>query len=187
VAQRSAVPYSAVPYSAVPYSAAPYSPAPSSAVPYSGTPQHGSSQAPRSGREAYIARSGYEGYEGRKPSEQHEGRKPSEHEGRKPAYRDDLSSTGSHPRLRDRPPADRAVHERLNERPRPVHSEHAPVSAAPSQYSQPATNEYHTGEYRSHQPEVAPPAYPASWGWAPEASASRPEWRSGPRARFTSR
>jgi hypothetical protein len=185
VAQRSATPYSAVPSSPAPYpaapsSAAPYPAAPTSAMPYSEVPQPGSSySSPRSD----PPRSDYEGYVPR-----------SDHERRKPAYRDDLTSTGSHARSsHDRPPVDRATYERLNERPRPVYSDHAPVSAAPNQYSQPqpAINEYHTGEYRSHQPETPRPAYPASWGWAPEVSASRPEpsrpeWRTGPRARFSS-
>ena len=36
-------------------------------------------------------------------------------------------------------------------------------------------------------PGVTMPTYPASWGTAPERSNYRPEWRSGPRARFSSR
>jgi hypothetical protein len=33
--------------------------------------------------------------------------------------------------------------------------------------------------------EPAAPTYPASWGSAPESSTARPEFRSGPRARFS--
>jgi hypothetical protein len=41
-------------------------------------------------------------------------------------------------------------------------------------------------DYESAAPEPSVPAYPASWGSAPDpAAAVRPEFRSGPRARFS--
>lgn len=39
-------------------------------------------------------------------------------------------------------------------------------------------------DYAPPAPEPAPPAYPASWGTAPDNGPSRPEFRSGPRSRF---
>ena len=40
-------------------------------------------------------------------------------------------------------------------------------------------------DYDSPVQDTSAPAYPASWGAAPDATASRPEFRSGPRARFS--
>jgi hypothetical protein len=40
-------------------------------------------------------------------------------------------------------------------------------------------------DYDSPVQETSAPAYPASWGAAPDATALRPEFRSGPRARFS--
>jgi hypothetical protein len=75
----------------------------------------------------------------------------------------------------------------------------APHSAVPyssSSYQQPSRSDdlYSTGnmpraaypEYEPAAVETSVPAYPASWGSAPDpAAAVRPEFRSGPRARFS--
>ncbi len=138
IAQYSAIPYSAVPYSAVPYSAVPYSAVPYSGVPYSGVPYS-------------------------QPGRAHSAQRPSFTEA-KPAYRDDVYSTGSYPR--------------------PLYSERAPVSAAPAPASRRPGYEPAPAYQPEPEPEAQPPVYPASWGYAPEAS-GRSEWRSGPRARFS--
>jgi hypothetical protein len=54
----------------------------------------------------------------------------------------------------------------------PRYSEYAPPSSD-------AGPDYHT--------EAARPEYPGSWNRPAEQSASRPEWRTSPRARFSSR
>jgi hypothetical protein len=40
-------------------------------------------------------------------------------------------------------------------------------------------------DYTPPAPEPTQPTYPASWGSAPESSTARPEFRTGPRARFS--
>lgn len=168
--QYSAVPFSAVPYSAMPYSAVPFSAVPYSAVPYSAVPNSG---LPYSLAPTVTPRSPY-GEGGRGPE--------------KPPYRDDT-------------PASAPV-------PRALQPDYAPVSSAPLAHTG-AYREYgpdrrgFDGDYGrdaypggrsgdSYGSVGAPgregypaPAYPASWGTAPSAPPSRSEFRTGPRARFT--
>jgi hypothetical protein len=62
--------------------------------------------------------------------------------------------------------------------------------AAPQYDEKPAYRDEPAAQDRYAADDVQQPAmpeYPASWGWAPERTASRPEWRSSPRARFSSR
>lgn len=62
-------------------------------------------------------------------------------------------------------------------------------ATAPAPYPHPLPEPYTTGAIPRVQdyPPAAPVSYPASWGSAPEAPATprRPEFRTGPRARFS--
>ena len=170
IAPLSALPYSAVPHSAVPYSAMPYSVAPyptSSASSFAPSPQLRSapSHTPAHDKPAYDKpahdRGRYEGSRYDEPAYDQP-----QYDAPKPAYRDDHYSTGSQSRYTD------------------TGSQHRYSDTG----SQPR---YDTGSqptYSDHGAgEPGRPEYPASWNWAPEQSASRPEWKASPRARFSSR
>jgi hypothetical protein len=172
IAPLSALPYSAVPHSAVPYSAMPYSVAPyptSSASSFVPSPQLRSAPAhtPAHDKPAYD-KPAYDKPAYDKPAHdkgRYEGSRYDEpaydqpqFDGPKPAYRDDHYSTGSQSRYTD-----------TGSQPRYGDTG-----------SQPSYTDHGTGEQGR-------PEYPASWGWAPEQSASRPEWKASPRARFSSR
>jgi hypothetical protein len=172
VAQHSAMPYSAIPHSAVPYSAMPYSVAPfptSSASSYSPSPQLRSapSYTPAHDKPEYD-----------KPAYD----KPAYDRGRydEPAYDqphyDDRYSTGSQARYSD-----------TGSQPRYGDTGSQPRYGDTG--SQPRYGD--TGSQPSYgdrgSADLGRPEYPASWNWAPEQSASRPEWKSSPRARFSSR
>jgi len=153
--------HSAMPYSAVPHSAVPYSAMPYSAAPF-----------PTSSASSYIPSPQLRSAPSYTPAHDKPAYdKPSYDKGRydepaydqpryddpKPSYRDDRYSTGSQSRYGD-----------TGSQPR-----------------------YDTGSQPRYDDrgsaDAGRPEYPASWGWAPEQSASRPEWKAGPRARFSSR
>ncbi|HEX6869978.1 MAG TPA: hypothetical protein VF163_02680 [Micromonosporaceae bacterium] len=189
-------PYSAVPYSAVPYSAVPYS-----AVPHGG-PGAGPSAAPA-------------GRGRREPMAQPASGMPTSYEPAKPAYRDDRYPTGLHARpvypeyeqaaapvsavpqgyLPHQPmsavPSPRFRPEQPAYRPVPSYRAEPLDQAEPPYHSEPlfrSESAPQTDTYRdSPAPDRSRPEYPGTWGSAPEAGSSRPEFRSGPRARFTTR
>jgi hypothetical protein len=203
VAQYSAMPYSAMPHSAVPHSAMPHSVMPQSAMPYSAMPY---SAVPGSGSGGSVSGGSVSGGSGHAPSPRLRSvpapapayDDPSY--GRavpKPRYADDGYSTGTHPRYTDTGTHPRYTDDRYADA---SHSTGTHPRYSDDRYStgtQPryADDDYSTGtqpRYSDHgsagyQAEQPVPEYPASWGWAPEQSASRPEWRSSPRARFSSR
>jgi hypothetical protein len=132
---------------------------PYSAVPYSAVPQSGApySVAPHSPAPQQSAYLQSRGARGGAPAYSHT---PAP----KPRYRDDAYSTGARPLYSYEPPA---------ERPAPAYREE------PRRDERPA--------YRDHEderPEARRPSYPDAWGTAPERQL-RPEWRTGPRARFS--
>jgi Protein of unknown function (DUF1444) len=170
VAQHSAMPYSAVPYSGMPYSAVPQSAVPHSAMPYSAAPY------PTSSASSYV---------------------PSPQLRSAPSYERPSYDTPTYDKpLYDKPSYDKPSH-RKGGYDEPAYDQPQYDGPKPAYRD----DRYSTGSqpsYRDHgygSPSSAPtsdagsgrPEYPASWGWAPEQSASRPEWKSSPRARFSSR
>jgi chemotaxis protein MotD len=148
-------PAEVAPYSAMPYSAMPYSAMPYSAVPYSAAPY---SVAPQSvaPNSALAPGSAYLQSRGAR------GPQPTAHTpAPKPRYRDDAYSTGARPLYSYEPP-------------KPSYVDEGAYRDAPR--DEPT--------YRDERPEpsYARPAYPESWGTPPPSS--KPEFTSGPRARF---
>jgi hypothetical protein len=194
IAPRSALPYSAVPHSAVPYSAMPYSVAPyptSSASSFVPSPQLRSAPPhtpahvkPTYDKPAYD-KPAYDKPAHDKPAYdkgRYEGSRYDEpaydqpqYDTPKPAYRDDHYSTGSQPRYGDTG----------------SHSRYTDTGSQPRYDTGSEPRYTDTGSqprYGDHgAADAGRPEYPASWGWVPEQSASRPEWKSSPRARFSSR
>jgi hypothetical protein len=192
IAQRSAMPYSPVPQSAVPYSAMPYSAVPYSASPYPTSsassfvpsPQLRSAPAPSQSYSPAHDRPSYDRPSHDKPAyDKPAYDKPAYDKGRydydepaydqpqygdpKPSYREDRYSTGSQPRYDDT-----GSQARYGD------------TGSQSRYGDTGSQ----SRYGDRGPsESSAPEYPASWGWAPEQSASRPEWKASPRARFSSR
>ena len=182
IAQHSAMPYSAVPYSAAPYSVAPYSAVPQSAVPYSASPYPTSSASSYTPSPQLRSAPSYERPSYDKPV----------HE--KPAY-DKYDKGGYDEPAYDQPQYEARRHEASRyEAPRYEASQYdAPKPAYRddrySTGSQPRYSDHSSASHAAPTSDAgaARPEYPASWGWAPEQSASRPEWKSSPRARFSSR
>ncbi len=174
IAQFSAVPYSALPYSAAPYSALPYTsaPAPHSAIPYSAVPS--SPGAPS----AYLHSRGARGSQST-----HNSAAPT-----KPRYRDDAYSTGARP-LYSYEPTERPSHRDEPPARRPERTSHRDESyRGESQredrsYREPVDDRY-SDRRRDEPVDYRRPSYPDTWGTAPERT-ERPEWRTGPRARFS--
>jgi hypothetical protein len=158
-AQYSAVPYPAVaPQSAVPYSAMPYSAAPYSAVPYSAVPH---SMMPNSAvTPASVMPQSAVPYS--------------------------AAPYSSVPYTQ--PVRSRSVHETGSWAPSyeetPAYREPSPTYVN-DQYSTGSVPRQLYPDYGTPAASESPtPTYPASWGTAPEP-ASRPDFRSGPRARFS--
>jgi hypothetical protein len=143
-------------YSAVPYSAMPYSAMPYSASPYSIAPQ---SVAPNS-----VAAHGMVPNQMSPQSVAPYSAMPySSAPYQQPARSRGMQDTGS--RYQEQAPATPTYQDdtySTGNMPRAGYPEYEPVA-----------------------PEPAAPTYPASWGSAPDPVASRPEFRTGPRARFS--
>jgi hypothetical protein len=147
-------------HSAMPYSPVPHSAVPYSAMPYSAVP-YSAAPFPTSSASSYT------------PS---------------PQLRSAPSYTPAHERPSyDKPAYDTPAYDK------PAYDKGRYEYDEPA-YEQPRYDErdrYSTGSQPRYgdRPgsDSTTPEYPASWGWAPEQSASRPEWKSSPRARFSSR
>lgn len=162
--------YSAVPYSAVPYSAAPYAGAPHSAVPYSAAPYDASAYAiaPQSVAPNAVATGvlGHPGYGYGAPA----------------GYAGEPYTTGSIPRVEG--PYTTGSIPRVEE---PYTTGSIPRVEEPyTTGSIPRADEpYTTGSIPRVEDRNPAISYPASWGAAPEKTKVRPEFRTGPRARFS--
>jgi hypothetical protein len=161
IAQHSAMPNSAVPQSAVPYSAMPYSAVPQSAVPHSAMP-YSAAPYPTSSTSSYA---------------------PSPQLRSAPSYDRSSYDTPSY----DKPSYDKPSYDK----PSYDTGGYDELSYRDDRYSTGSQPRYGDRSPSGHTPTsdagLGRPEYPASWGWAPEQSASRPEWKSSPRARFSSR
>jgi hypothetical protein len=184
VAPRSAMPYSAMPYSATPYSATPYSVVPQSAMPYSAVP-FSAAPFPTSSASSYTPspelrsapaydrpkhdKPAYDAPAHDKGGYDEPAYDQPQYDDPKPSYRDDRYSTGSQPSYRD---------DRYSTGSQPSYRDDPYSTGSQPRYADPTP----TSDAGSARPE-----YPSSWGWSPEQSASRPEWKASPRARFSSR
>jgi hypothetical protein len=168
-------PYSSMPYSSLPYSAMPYS-----AVPYSGAPYSAPYPTRGAGRHSQPQDTGYQAPSYRPAAEP------------KPAYRDELYSTGSHaaPLYPASAPPSRPASAPPSY---PASAPQYPASGSPL-YPASASSLYPASGsplYPASAPPLSPsdepaqPAYPESWGWLPEQTTTRSDRPLSPRARFS--